>query len=92
MLQNEPLVAIIVVDTAENEPLTKFGGKFNSLFIRLLNQRTSTKPAARAAALQPPDPSRMTREIKMSPQKVGALRTALLAGKSPQRATQRMRQ
>ena len=31
------LLAKIGVDTAENEP-SKFGGKFNSLFICLLNQ------------------------------------------------------
>ena len=33
---NEYLLAKIGVDTAENEPLEVWGGKFNSTFIRLL--------------------------------------------------------
>ena len=37
MLQTEPSVAKIGVDTAENEP-SKFGGKFNSIFNRVLNR------------------------------------------------------
>ena len=35
-LSNEYLLAKIGVDTAENEPLEVWGGKFNSLFICLL--------------------------------------------------------
>ena len=36
---NEYLLAKIGVDTVEKKPLKEFGGKFNSLFIRLLNEQ-----------------------------------------------------
>ena len=46
---NEYLLAKIGVDTAENEPLARsMGGKFNSIFIRLLTRRAPSAPVAEA--------------------------------------------
>ena len=42
-LSNESLLAKIGVDTAENEPLEVWGGKFNSIFIRLLGKEASPR-------------------------------------------------
>ena len=44
MLQNEPLVAIVAVDTAENEPLKVWAVSFQ-FFIPLLNHERSTGPS-----------------------------------------------
>ena len=48
MLQNEPLVAIVAVDTAENEPL-KVWGRFHSFFIRLLSAELAAQSWLRRA-------------------------------------------
>ena len=59
---NEYLLAKIGVDTAENEPLKKFGGKFNSIFIRVLKDHAYPTMLTFHSALKTDDEEPCTTE------------------------------